>query len=636
MMGDGAYTPPWKRGLVPPEASRETPMDYALAYARMGWRIFRVMPREKRPYSGSRGVHDATTDEATIRQWWTETPDANIGLACGHGLLAIDIDISKGKPGEDSFERLKTDHGLPDTVMSITGTGGAHYLYRVPAGVRVPNSVQRTLGPGLDVRGDGGYIVVEPSIHPNGNGYTWEASSDPFDGVKVADAPASLVELVCRPRREPKPAAGPATNKIQEGGRNDTLARFAGLARGAGLDMSATADLVHYVNEHHMAQPLESQELDSTILHSARGWQSEAPDTGALETVTGSQALEHEPEPREWLIEDWIPISQTTALYADGGTGKSLLAQQLMHAVTCGETWCGLDISRHGPTLGIFCEDEQAELTRRTHSIVASCAGVATNIEQMHMVSRVGHDNLLMTFDRDVGTRTAFWWQLRATMERIRPALLIVDTAADTFGGNEISRPQVRQFIQQCLTSLAIEFRCAVLLLAHPSTAGMRAGTGDGGSTAWSNTVRSRLYLERHESGAYSMLTRKKSNYAAVGEAVDIIWHQGAFITRVRADEVVQAAIGHTLVEDAFLRLMAWCEEHERHLTPAENQPGYPPKLFTQIQRDVLSTTYTRGDFEVAFRRLLAAGKVIETTRVKPDRKLAMCIVLADWRGDDA
>jgi RecA-family ATPase len=142
----------------------------------------------------------------------------------------------------------------------------------------------------------------------------------------------------------------------------------------------------------------------------------------------------------------------------------------------------------------------------------------------------------------DSGELTPFFDDLDATLRDFKPALLVIDTAADTFGGNENIRPQVRRFIGTCLGRLAIEHDCGVVLLAHPSQAGLRDGSGTSGSTAWGNTVRSRIYMTRpseEEGGALSdrrILTRMKANYAACGARVDIVWRNGAFVLAEAAE----------------------------------------------------------------------------------------------------
>ena len=175
----------------------------ALGYVAVAWKIFPLAPRGKLPAipkdQGGHGVLDATCDETTIRQWWSRWPGANIGLACGlSGLVVIDVYADHG--GWETWRALRAAHGITgDTLKSITGGGGAHFLYLAPAGLDVRNSAGK-LGPGVDVRANGGYIVAPPSIHPNGKPYVFDDTCpDP------APLPDALAELLKGPER-PAPA----------------------------------------------------------------------------------------------------------------------------------------------------------------------------------------------------------------------------------------------------------------------------------------------------------------------------------------------------------------------------------------------------------------------------------------------
>lgn len=147
---------------------------------------------------------DATADPEQIRRMWTARPNASIGVACGPSRLVV-IDIDAGKGGFESWAKLKAEHGIDDeTLTSITGGGGWHLFYRAPEGFRGRNSVSK-LGPGLDVRADGGYIIAPPSGHPSGGVYTWDPSRpDPIP------LPASLRVLLERMERAERPASRPA------------------------------------------------------------------------------------------------------------------------------------------------------------------------------------------------------------------------------------------------------------------------------------------------------------------------------------------------------------------------------------------------------------------------------------------
>lgn len=170
-------------------------LTHAIGYAKLGLLVFTLLPRSKNPYGGSHGVNDATKHCGRIRHWWTQTPDANVAIRTGacSGIFAIDVDPRHG--GDKTLAALEAKHGaLPETVTARTGGGGRHLLFKHP-GWRVKNNNSGKVGHGIDVKGDGGYIVAPPSIHETGVEYQWERA--PAD-VPVAEAPPWLLNLVAR------------------------------------------------------------------------------------------------------------------------------------------------------------------------------------------------------------------------------------------------------------------------------------------------------------------------------------------------------------------------------------------------------------------------------------------------------
>ncbi len=240
---------------------------------------------------------------------------------------------------------------------------------------------------------------------------------------------------------------------------------------------------------------------------------------------------------RQWVVPDWIPRGVVTALYGDGGTGKSLIAQQLLTSTTLGAAWLGLETCQ-GSALRFFCEDDLDELHRRQDAINAALGVQPAQLGNLRFISRVGENNALIEFSgSDIGSLTPLWYELHEHCQKFQPSLLVLDTAADFYPANENDRGKVRQFIQNALAKLAREHSCAVLLCAHPSQSGMASGGGGGGSTAWSNTVRSRLYFEHAKAGDDDqpapdrrVLTRKKANYAARDGRIDLTWRNGVFV----------------------------------------------------------------------------------------------------------
>jgi putative DNA primase/helicase len=187
------------------------PERAALAYARLGWAVFPLTPGTKIPLKGSRGCLDASTDPATIRRWWAAHPTANIGLACGlSGLVAIDLDAKNGRDGPASWEHLKHQCGDVDdsaAPISQTPSGGLHVLFAAN-GDKIGNSAGK-LGDGIDVRGDGGYIVLPPSVLEDGSRYAWQDGRKPTD-CTPPPLPGALAELLTGgngARSRPSPSA---------------------------------------------------------------------------------------------------------------------------------------------------------------------------------------------------------------------------------------------------------------------------------------------------------------------------------------------------------------------------------------------------------------------------------------------
>ena len=149
-------------------------MVAAIRYAEQGWPVFPCEPQGKTPLT-KHSFKDATTDQNTIRQWWQRWPDANISVPMGlaTGLVAIDID---GQKGRDTLAALEAQHGrMPETLQNVTGRG-RHYIFQCPnPPIRnTQGSTGMGIGDGIDTRGEGGYIMVSPSIHPSGAVYQWE------------------------------------------------------------------------------------------------------------------------------------------------------------------------------------------------------------------------------------------------------------------------------------------------------------------------------------------------------------------------------------------------------------------------------------------------------------------------------
>jgi RecA-family ATPase len=295
---------------------------------------------------------------------------------------------------------------------------------------------------------------------------------------------------------------------------------------------------------------------------------------------------------REFLDErSLIPMRNVTMLSGDGGTGKSLIAMQLAMAVSTGSIWLGKRV-RLGSVVYFSAEDDEAETHIRMKEI---CAADNLDISVMHELGiavMAGRDAVLAAEDTRSAMmkRTKLWETLCAAVYTEKPALVVLDNLADIFAGNENSRPLARQFVGM-LRGLAMEAKCAVVLLSHPSVAGMSSGTGTSGNTAWSNSVRSRLYLRRNyqqnddrieeDDPNLRVLETKKANYGQIGGEVRVRWEGGRFVA---VADPAEAAVGDPLAhamkaERVFMHLLKWHLRHGKNVSPNKSV-SYAPKVF--------------------------------------------------------
>lgn len=482
-------------------------LEAALGYVQRGWPVFPVR-RDKRPRT-AHGLKDATTDADQVRQWWALWPDAGVAIRTGQGLLVLDVD---GDEGGESLHQLEREHGdLPETVRCVTGAG-THYYFRGSA----RNSVG-VLGPGLDVRGDGGYVIAPPSPHPNGRRYEWDL---PPDEVELAQAPGWLLVYADNRHNGPAPEVG---IEIPQHERNNTLTSLGGSMRRRGMDEAEIHVALGKVNERRCRPPLEDREVQQIARSVAR---YEPKEDSAISLATTSEqggrhlrltsAGEIRSERVNWLWPDRIPLRGLTVVAGEKGLGKSILTNAHLAAeVTRGK----LEGELQGTPADVLiatAEDSWPAV------IKPRLMAHGADLDRVHRVEvRDDEGQSLLTLPDDAALFEEEIERLRANGRTV--GMLVVDPIGAFLSTTIDSHKDahVRRALAP-LADLAERLDIAVLVVAHlTKDEGRRMIARVHGAAAFVNAARSVLALAKHpddaegEAGRRRVLAHVATNWGA-------------------------------------------------------------------------------------------------------------------------
>jgi len=244
-------------------------LEAAQRYLGRGWCVLPVRGHDKRPLVVWEPLQRARPSAEQIADWFVRWPDANVGIVTGEisNLVVLDIDPKHG--GGASLERLERQFGpLPATIEATTGGGGRH-LYFVHPGGLIRN--RTGLAQGIDLRGDGGYIVAPPSIHPSGRPYAWAAGHSPEE-VALAALPRwiLLASGGARTRRIPSDWRRLVHDGVFEGQRNSSIASLAGHLLWHQVDSQVVLELLLAWNRMRCRPPLEDAEVSQVVANIVR------------------------------------------------------------------------------------------------------------------------------------------------------------------------------------------------------------------------------------------------------------------------------------------------------------------------------------------------------------------------------
>jgi hypothetical protein len=239
-------------------------LEAANHYLALGWSVLPLRRRTKRPLIRWEHLQHKRPSEEEISEWFRRWPDANIGIVTGEisNLIVLDIDPKHG--GDSMLGQLEQKFGmLPDTVEAVTGGEGRHLYFAHPFGL----TRNRTgLAQGIDLRGDGGYIVAPPSIHPSGRPYKWAAGRSPEE-ITLAPLPRWMLVPVRGPRvgRSLPQWRKLVQEGVAEGERNSTIASLTGHLLWHGVDPEVALEVLLAWNRMRCRPPLDDTEVARVV-----------------------------------------------------------------------------------------------------------------------------------------------------------------------------------------------------------------------------------------------------------------------------------------------------------------------------------------------------------------------------------
>lgn len=457
-------------------------------------------------------VTNATSQPSIVALWWDAHPDDGIGIATGDGLVVVDLD------NEDAINGWSD---LGSTWAVKTGRG-MHLYYRTNEQVR--NSAGR-LGTGIDVRGEGGYVVAPPTLHKSGARYSWIAGV-PEPGERAAQLPQAVLDKLLD---GPGPVFEPIDWEVGEDGicgwpfgtlamgdRNVSMTRYVGALYRADMNDDEVFTLAREANAAYLSPPLSERELGTIVRSISRRDERtrELRDSDPLMPMphvpqSNVSVVNNKPskfklitastvktEGIEWVWPGYLGRKLVTNLSGDGGVGKSVLTADLAARLSTGVGWPDGSPCEVGSTVFLNAEDDASTV------MVPRLRAAGGDLTRIHLAPD------LMRFPADLD-------ELASLISHLEPSLLVIDPIMAFLDSRIDPNDQARvTMLLTKISAMAIAQRCAVLIVQHLRKQEGQAVYKTSGSTAWISRSRVGLQVvkDKNEKGR-CLFTHTKGNY---------------------------------------------------------------------------------------------------------------------------
>lgn len=605
-------------------------VDDALALLRRGWSIIPCRAGSKIPFVGWGPWQKSPPTEQEVRGWWVRWPDANAAIVTGavSGLVVVDIDPDKGGQIADIDEVTG--------IVVKTGGGGWHLYYKHP-GHDVGN--RAGLRPGIDIRGDGGYVIAPGSLHESGELYSFLTDGPTTECPLWVSAPVVRDE---RPPGEDKWLTRLLEEGCAEGKRNTSTAQLAGYYAKKAIPVDVAHVMVGQWSQAKLRPPLPADEVRTTVYSVYRteeakarslrsnivvgdvvekGKKGKRPFTVPVNTFLRKYgALEP-----KWLCEGWMPDRTIAMIAAPPESLKSWMLLDMAVSVALGKPYLGVGkVADPGPVLMFQQEDDFQQVAERLTVIMLGKHGIKGDIwrtEKGHnTLPSLPDDNLPIYLHTDRELRFEEGAEslkaLAASIERYRPRLVIIDSLYSTIDTENYGRDSVRKMFP--LKLLRDRYGTSFILAHHVKKG---ADTWDReqmwGSQFLNAFIESGLQVRRNEGSELSCIVKPHFKDRGTGRhqwidfKINTSIEECQYETEVRdaTDDEIASAVArkeHKRAEkpDPYLRFYDWLCEHG---------PAHVKEAAEAMSESVRQTRR-------AFGKLRDQGKAFEVRGTVPSR----------------
>jgi hypothetical protein len=352
-------------------------LEAAVGYHARGWSVIPVRSKSKIPLVPWAQYEHERASLEQIHAWWERWPDANVGVVTGlvSGIIVVDVDV---RHGGDPQQAYGTN---PTGLIQRTGSGGWHLFYTYP-----PNggwvSNRTNAKDGIDVRADGGYVVVPPSVHDTGGRYVWTAEGEPQ--LPPAWAIAAEKDIDPTDQSGKDHWLADVLGGVKAGGRNDAMAKLAGYFAGKKIPQDVILSLIKMWNQSNEdPASLTSREMESTVNSVCRAAKRNAKpahpaDTKRLQEQAEFQVLTLSrygamfgAEEIRWTVEEWLPEKTICFAVSPPGMYKTWMLMDLAVSVASGKPFLGhYPVSDPGPVMLVQQEDYHGSIVERIGTVI--------------------------------------------------------------------------------------------------------------------------------------------------------------------------------------------------------------------------------------------------------------------------